>query len=423
MKTKFIRVFFFLILFSKTIFAQWETVYFPTLGAQLPLLFAVEFKDFNNGIAVGYLDGNKACILRTINNGNSWDTVYISTDTLCFRDITYSNSTTAFCVAYRAYCCNPNIGIIAKSTDSGITWTTTMTNVGLTSICFPSQNIGYTSGYSGTVMKTTNGGSTWTPLNTGFSGWLTSIFFINNNIGFACAKDTILKTTNGGLNWTIQSITPNNNFIKIHFPYDSIGYCITEGGGSLNNLYKTIDQGNTWNYISSITASLYVQSIYFTDNDTGYAAGQFCMKKTTDGGLTWTSQNALPPGWPNFYDDITDVFFLNKNTGFAVGFGQFYRIGNDTTTSTNISNNINKDIVSIFPNPANDILNISIPLSDDKHFDFKIYNNLGRLVSTNSIQNTVNFTYDVSNLTEGIYYIQLTSDNQTPYKRKIIISR
>lgn len=63
-----------------------------------------------------------------------------------------------------------------------------------------------------------------------------------------------------------------------------------------------------------------IYSICFTSRDTGYAVGEDysvvddgLILKTTDGGLTWKTQNT------GIRANFNDVFFVDAITGYAVG--------------------------------------------------------------------------------------------------------
>lgn len=418
MKNKTLKIFVVLILASNVISAQWEVVY----PAALPWLNAVKFYDFNNGFAVGHRNYSDGIILRTANNGTNWDTVYSTIDTLGFNDLSLLDSSTIIAIGSRVYCCNAHIGIIAKSNDFGNTWTRTTTSVGLNSICFPTQNVGYIAGNFGTIFKTVTGGNTWNPLISGITCDLNSIFFINDSVGFACGNDTIIKTTNGGINWVNQSFADGNIYNnEIFFPSDSVGYYKTFGSGS--NIYKTLDQGNTWNLQSTISDFFVSSSIFFTDNNTGYLTIQWSLLKTTDGGITWNQEsNNQGNQW---LDDMMDVFFLNKDTGFVVGNDQFYRI--PFAISTSINENTLKDNrygISVFPNPTKEKITINIPLIENKEIEMTGYNIFGQRIFMQKIYyNNTTTTLDISQFPAGIYFIRVTNDEQMVYEKKIIITK
>lgn len=416
MKNKIFKPLIFLILFSNNLFGQWENVY-DQPDVKLPWLNALEFRDFNNGFAVGFIGTtSNGCILRTTDNGTVWDTVFTAANNVEFRDVTFADSLTVFAVAG---------SLIARSDDLGNTWTTSNLNTGLFSVNFSSRDIGYVCGDSGIVYKTINSGVTWNRLNTGTSKTLWSIYFINDSLGFACGYNKIVKTIDGGSNWSIQNLD-SNILHSIFFPSDSIGYCKTIGCHPHNQtLYKTFDQGVTWNMIWS-SPSLCFSGMSFPSNDSGYIAGQFGISKTTDGGSTWLPQHSTGLAW-DFYDDLIDVFFLNNDTGFAVGAGQFYRTSRGgilTSTNNFIQSNEYDNILNAFPNPASQELKLTFNFRNNYPLELSIFNQLGKKVYAEMIYNTSTLTpLNVSQFPEGIYFIRATTVDQITYNKKFVVQR
>lgn len=74
---------------------------------------------------------------------------------------------------------------------------------------------------------------------------------------------------------------------------------------------------------------------------------------------------------------------------------------------SNVSTN-EKAIISIYPNPANDILNIE---SDENIVDLKIYNGYGQIVFSSSSQNN-NLRINTSEFTAGVYFIKIKTDRE-----------
>ena len=74
--------------------------------------------------------------------------------------------------------------------------------------------------------------------------------------------------------------------------------------------------------------------------------------------------------------------------------------------------NIFNDIITIFPNPANDLFHIH-----GNYDNIYIYDNLGR--NYISVKNENN-TFDISNLSPGIYYVQIINKEYT-YIRSLIV--
>ena len=57
-------------------------------------------------------------------------------------------------------------------------------------------------GNSGTILKSLDGGATWTPRSSGITGPLWGVCFADANTGPAVGNGAILRTTDGGDTWT-----------------------------------------------------------------------------------------------------------------------------------------------------------------------------------------------------------------------------
>ncbi len=152
----------------------------------------------------------------------------------------------------------------------------------------------------------------WVQLNSGTTSNLSLIQFLDANTGFVATP--LLRTTNGGSNWTTINTpaTPTGIF----FPDLNNGYFSTgdpQGGGTI---YKTTNAGLNWTNLNVSSYNL-TQSIYFFNKDTGYCVGilaEIKVYKTTDGGNSW---NQI--GYTGIYDDwysVYDFFFINQNEGY-----------------------------------------------------------------------------------------------------------
>ena len=82
----------------------------------------------------------------------------------------------------------------------------------LYSVKFISATVGWAVGDLGTILKTTDGGTTWSSQKSGTTNNLRGIFFTDANNGTAVGWDgTILRTTNGGTSWTKQTSGTTEN--------------------------------------------------------------------------------------------------------------------------------------------------------------------------------------------------------------------
>lgn len=71
------------------------------------------------------------------------------------------------------------------------------------------------------------------------------------------------------------------------------------------------------------------------------------------------------------------------------------------------------EMVSVYPNPANDILNISLGATSDLPEAYSIYNNLGQLIAQKAISSTTDLSINTSDLSSGIYFIRIEKESAT----------
>lgn len=182
-------------------------------------------------------------------------------------------------------------GIVIKTTDGGTTWTSLWTGVdqGVEDISFPDQNTGYIGGWSAYFAKTTNGGVTWTPQNPGTDiYYYTAVVFKDANNGVVAAQTNsgagIYVTSDGGATWTNGTGLAAIPYKMVYVTANTY-FLVTNGG----HVQKSVDGGLTWTTVTSGLGLLL--GIDFYDPMTGIALGEDgWLFKTYDGGATWTPQ-------------------------------------------------------------------------------------------------------------------------------------
>ncbi len=89
-----------------------------------------------------------------------------------------------------------------------------------------------------------------------------------------------------------------------------------------------------------------------------------------------------------------------------------YGIDTATPTATLNVNELTKEVIAFYPNPVNDILQIKLQSTD---INIQLYSVSGRLLK--EIRNVK--TIDLSNLSAGVYFLKMTSENKV-YSGKLI---
>ena len=122
-------------------------------------------------------------------------------------------------------------------------------------VMFPTPNIGYACGAYASVLKTTDAGATWMVKRTGYNYNLNTIFFIDENNGWAAGgtwlllgnQCKIIHTTDGGETWYEQNPTINGQVFSMFFTSANNGVAVCESG----KILKTSDGGNNWVLVPS----------------------------------------------------------------------------------------------------------------------------------------------------------------------------
>ena len=216
----------------------------------------------------------------------------------------------------------------------------------LNSVFFTDENNGYATGFNeiptpyaatGFILKTTNGGDTWSSIKTDSESinWLENVFFSETNVGYITGYRPqtgalLFKTTDGGTSWN-QIALDSSRLLRLSsacFIDRNTGYLTGYKNKDApfewyGTILRTTDGGNTWSVINvNDPRDAILNSICFPESNTGYIAGPVypgfgiyngIFLKTVDGGATWSNKSTT------VQCAFKSIFFTDKNTGFGVG--------------------------------------------------------------------------------------------------------
>ena len=280
----------------------------------------------------GFVTSDKGGIYKTIESAKTW-TALNSTTNVPIRDIWFPSANIGIAVGGENSCggtgCIPSGGFILRTQDYGQTWNKIFTpsnRLEITSIYFINNLVGYCVG-DNVIYKTNDGGQTWSENQiSNLGGKMMKIKFSDNRNGFiVCTFDKILKTTNGGNSWQITSPNKNNGYYSTS---SSNGATYVSGQGKI---LKSIDNGVNWQELFNSPSEIY--DVHFTTQEIGYAFGRgnysggdfgrcygsiYC---TNNGGSSWNGNG-------DFKDigTIKAVSFPLSNIGYAVSGNKVIKI-------------------------------------------------------------------------------------------------
>ncbi|MFT6746059.1 MAG: photosystem II stability/assembly factor-like uncharacterized protein [Glaciecola sp.] len=148
----------------------------------------------------------------------------------------------------------------------------------------------------------------WEEQASGITDNINSLYFFDTNTGFAAGKDgNLLKTTDGGTTWSASPITSTSDFKKIHFRNSTDGFLLSEDG----NLYTSVNSGSTWSVQSLDLHGL--NGISFNGENGVIVGDDGNVFTSSDGGTNWKRQSPLGVWIMN------DVLFFDDSTVVAIG--------------------------------------------------------------------------------------------------------
>lgn len=306
MKAKFCMFFLIYCTFS---FAQWTKL----TSSATNQFQSVCFVNANTGF-IGGADGT----FKTSNGGASWSKIqYSGIDSLWYEMVNrqYIYALDANTIIIGGWNILTNSEVVIKSVDGGATWSKKYLGPFDTEaydMQFPTSSIGYLVGRNGRILKTTNGGNSWSLQTTNTTADLYEIHFISADTGFVVGDDTFLKTADGGATW-VKSTLSGNYGTSVCFINSKRGFV----GCNSGTILETNDSGISWS-VKNPKLPSYIWDIKFINDTTGFIASgysnQGVIYKTTTSGKYWEPLPSSNFGWA-----LLDMFFINNQIAYAVG--------------------------------------------------------------------------------------------------------
>jgi photosystem II stability/assembly factor-like uncharacterized protein len=184
--------------------------------------------------------------------------------------------------------------LLATSLFSQSGWSvlTSGTSENLNSVLFNDSNYGFIVGANGTLLSTIDGGKNWFKQSSGTSNNISLISFVDSKNGFIWGSNkTFIKTQNGGNTWLNFTDSVKNGFVPSAFLDINNALAITQSSDT-TKIYKSIDGGKTWQYLSRIIMSFFSPyRVFYKDSNNILIVGSIMASGTvfysTDGGKTW----------------------------------------------------------------------------------------------------------------------------------------
>jgi photosystem II stability/assembly factor-like uncharacterized protein/PKD repeat protein len=268
-------------------------------------------------------------------------------------------------------------GNMFRSADAGLNWNQTFVSRGQmpgylssASPYFADAQTGYFGYGAGFIIKTTDGGASWTQISSGTGENINDVDRFPNGNLIAVGDNGTLLTSDGFSQWIIHEKLSQNDLNAIQV-LDANEVLVVDKTGQV---YRSTDGGESWTATAGKPVSMTsAEDIQFTNSLDGWVIGQSfttgALYHTTDGGTTWVPVTEFLGSYKSvdveganiwaanvgeiFYRStdngatwvqgqlpyspvqISDMEFFNESIGYAVGWwGQAYRSSDGGETWT-----------------------------------------------------------------------------------------
>jgi photosystem II stability/assembly factor-like uncharacterized protein len=260
------------------------------------------------GVGTWYVAGQKWSLFRSADSGRSWNKIVMNIDT--------SGVGNAEIHILGFFSQDTGIGFVGDlnsgyfdqyvTTDGGASWKS-QNNASFgtgTGFATPHGRISIVCGGNGGIEKSSNAGHSWLRVDPVRDFTHDLLAFTNPNLGITCGitfgQVCFFITQDGGSSWNnTDCLQATRRPRTISFPSPDL--CIAAGDSGC--IYRSTDRGMAWAQ-STLPDSGVIAAIRMYDSSVGilYEGNPNSIKRTTDGGLTWTA--ILSP----FVNDQVGIF-------------------------------------------------------------------------------------------------------------------
>ncbi len=375
-------------LIFNTATAQWNQTTFPMDRSVSSIVL--------NGSKIFVGSHNNGGVLRSTNDGLTWDTAGISD-----FDVISLASRGSFMLAGTLGSTGGNVFI---SVDTGNTWqqTSYSTPFYVSSLMIHGGTL-FASG-NGLVSQSSDSGKSWQSAQSGLTSTAVSALAGDDSMIFAGTADSgVYRSSNDGVNWQPTSL-------QRHYIFSLTTYGSSVFAGTDSGIFVSTNQGGTWGarssglYAGNINALLAVDSFVFA----GIFRGG--VYRSTINGANWVEENF------GLGDTVVYALGVSNYSIFAgTNSGIWKRPISELITS--VSDNSGEDIAQAywlaqnFPNPFNPSTHIKFSIPQSSLVTLEIYDILGRkvhtLVDSELREGAYDINWNAAPYPSGVYFYRM----------------
>jgi len=410
-----------LLAFASSVSGQWSE---QTSGLTTTL-YSVSAVDDN----VVWICGAGGKVLLTTNGGANWNLTTSPNASLDLYNIWGVNNLDAYVTG------SGSTTYVYRTSNGGQSWTQVFSQVGGfinaihgVSLNEPKQMMMYGDPVGGRWSIWINQpGDTWdstglyVPQSGTETGYNNAMFAIrgpqaNTKIWFGTNNTRIYKWTLS-TGWISQPTPGQANSLAIVFPTEMIGFA-----GASTSLLYTQDGGAIWSNLPGIPGNGSITGLAYGDivGELFFCRGS-SIYHTTSGGINWSLETTQTGTYTHLIKARTgyNLWALRNNGGISK---YSYPIGIEPI-STEMPASFS--LYQNYPNPFNPTTNIRFDIQKTGFINIKIFDVLGREISTLVNEQLKPGTYEVdwdgSGFTSGVYFYKLSTESYTETKKMMLI--
>lgn len=268
-------------------------------------------------------------------------------------------------------------------------------------------------------LKTSSDGYSWTDVGY-FNGKAAAAMDIyNNHICVVQENNTFATFYSNDTGRTWQQSSSLNPFHDIAFNSEGKLYGIFTGLSNSSGLYSSNNYGETWNYEQ---LDLGMNTVGFDVIGNVFVGWHFPIGYTNGIGVYDITHHDF--GYLNRTLPCMNInkFKINQImasiTMFACTDSGVY-FCNNYISELEIKNITSSEKINAFPNPSNELINLSIPSDLGDNNEIIIYNSSGQIVKI-IFKNKQNITIYKNDLGEGLYYYQFINNHNKVISGKFL---
>ena len=275
----------------------------PALTAPVGPISAVTGLHLNDSTLVLTNLGISSPVFTSNNCGSSWTSSTLPVVGKAFYSVSFFDALNGFVAGSNK--------TILKTINGGGTWSNSFgPGSGSLLDCAFITNFGWAVGQSGTILQYNALNSPqWEPVTSPTSSDLSGVAIVIQQIAWAVGASGIIVDTTDGVNWGLQTSPVTTNLARVSAIDANTVYAVGDNGVVL----KTINGGHNWGLSNSHT-SVNLHGLYFASSTVGWAVGSNGVIIHTTNGNTWDA-TTIASGI-----DLNSVIFKDT-TGFVAGTG------------------------------------------------------------------------------------------------------